>query len=344
MHRPGIFIIGLIILFLQPYAGNSAPAYGDTTKSACLQKASRILDEAIGIMQKSYYKKEGINWDSISQAAKQRLSEAASCDDIYEVIDWCFKQFNEPHSFIMPPSKAAAYNYDTCRMAVKPLMRQIVGQIKTEVIDGGIGYITVPWVRITDGNICSMIADSLQQDIAMLDKQGISKWIIDLRNNSGGNCWPMLAGLGPLLGEGVCGYFVSGSEKVALSYQGGTVYYGGYVRCQVQHPYVLRNAYKQIIVLTGPQTCSSGEIVALAFKGKDRVSFYGEPTAGLTTANTSYNLSDNSMLVLTVSKEADCKGNICEGRIIPNELFMLDPHDRANDLVKTSAIMWLQSL
>lgn len=343
MHRSRIIIIGLI-LFLRPIRDYSMPFDGDTTKSACLQKAAKVLDEAIGIMQKSYYKKDAVNWDSLSQAAKQRLSEAESCDDIYGIIDWCFKQFNEPHSFIMPPSKAAAYCYDTTRLKVRPVMRQMVGQMNAEAINGGIGYITVPWVGTTDPSICSIIADSLQHEIAMLDKQGVSKWIIDLRANSGGNCWPMLAGLGPLLGDGICGYFVSESDKVAFSYQGGAAFHGPYVRCQVQHPYELKNSYKQIIVLTSGKTCSSGEIIALAFKGKERVSFYGEPTAGFTTANTTYNLSDNSMLVLTICKEADCKGKVCEGKIIPNELFILDPQDKGNDLVKTSAIMWLQSL
>jgi hypothetical protein len=154
MHRLGIIIISSFIFLLQPFPGYSMPFDGDTTKSACFQKASKVLDEAIGIMQKSYYRKDGVNWDSLSQAARQRLSEAGSCDDIYEVIDWCFKQFNEPHSFIMPPSKAAAYNYDTGKLMVKPVMRQMVGPIKAETIDGGIGYITVPWVRTTDANIC----------------------------------------------------------------------------------------------------------------------------------------------------------------------------------------------
>jgi C-terminal processing protease CtpA/Prc len=199
-------------------------------------------------------------------------------------------------------------------------------------------------VRTTDPAICSLIADSLQQKIAHLDKQGVAKWIIDLRNNTGGNCWPMLAGLGPLLGDGVCGYFVSQTDKVPISYQNGVAEYGPYARCEVPHPYSLKSGYKQIIVITGPKTCSSGEIIALAFKGKDRVSFYGECTAGFTTVNTTYNLSDSSMLVLTVRKIADCKGAVCEGKIIPEELIAPDPHNKANDLVKTAAVMWLQSL
>src|SRR5215831_11300683 len=208
MHLRGAFVfIYLLSFFLQPARVKASPLYNDTTRSACLQNASRLLDEAFSIMQKNYYKREGVNWDSLYRAAKERLVDADNCDDIYSIIDWCFRQFDEHHSFIMPPSRAAIYNYDTARLSAKPTLHQLVGEIKGEMIDGGIGYITVPWIRTTDPDICTKLADSLQQVIATLDRHGISKWIIDLRSNSGGNCWPMLAGIGPLLGEGICGYF-----------------------------------------------------------------------------------------------------------------------------------------
>ena len=48
-------------------------------------------------------------------------------------------------------------------------------------------------------------ADSLQYQIKLMDNKYIKGWILDLRENSGGNCWPMLTGLGPLLGNGICG-------------------------------------------------------------------------------------------------------------------------------------------
>jgi hypothetical protein len=52
-----------------------------------------------------------------------------------------------------------------------------------------------------------------------------SGWIIDLRGNGGGNMWPMLAGIGFVLGEGNLGYFVDGkSIEVAWRYQDGALY------------------------------------------------------------------------------------------------------------------------
>jgi C-terminal processing protease CtpA/Prc len=218
-----------------------------------------------------------------------------------------------------------------------------MGSLKTELIsDKGIAYLDLPWVSTTDPAICTKIADSIQGVIASLDEKGINKWIIDLRNNRGGNCWPMLAGIGPLLGEGICGYFITEVEKVPISYKNGAAMHGRYKRCQVsQKPYKTKHEKNWVIVLTGPKTSSSGEIIALAFKGKEQAFLEGQPTAGLTTANSTYKLSDNSMLVLTVCQEADRNGNIYEGKIIPDELISSANDNNVNDAAKSAAIMYL---
>jgi len=58
---------------------------------------------------------------------------------------------------------------------------------------------TYPAIRVAvellgDGHSC-----------ASADRDDLIGWIVDLRGNGGGNMWPMLAGVGPVLGEGVVG-------------------------------------------------------------------------------------------------------------------------------------------
>ena len=313
----------------------------DTTLPVCLKKANGLLDEAFSFIQKNYYRKNAVEWDNLLAAAKKRLTSSGNCSEVYDIISWCFKELNESHSFIMPPAKAAVYNYDTASLQQKPTIKELVGDIKGEILDDGIAYLTVPWVSTTDSLICMQVADSLQQLIASLDEKDPKGWIIDLRKNTGGNCWPMLAGIGPLLGNGVCGYFVSAREKIPIIYNDGAALQGKYIRCRVSKGYKIKTTGKSIIVLTGHRTVSSGEIVALAFKGRQEVQFYGEPTAGYTTANATYTLSDNSMLVLTVCMEADRTGKICEGSIVPDEMVNTSTHPGAADPARTAAMMWL---
>lgn len=333
----------------------------DTLALPCSEKAERLLDEAFTFMEKNYYRRDDISWPDLEARARRQLETAANCDDAYASITWCFKQLNEPHSFIMPPDKAARYTGAAASPGSEPPLSGLVGEIRGEWLLDSIGYLTIPWVSTDDSLVCERIADSIQSVIARLDSRGISRWIIDLRKNSGGNCWPMLTGIGPLLGDGIYGYFVSSDERVPIAYRDGSAFQGRHVRCRVSDKgYRTQKDRKYIAILTGPGTVSAGEIVALAFRGRALTRLIGQPTEGLTTANATYSLSDNSMLVLTVCQEADFTGRICEGRIRPDTYVPFSeavspasgdgassstasgtPAAKGNDPAKEAAVSWL---
>ena len=143
-------------------------------------------------------------------------------------------------------------------------------------------------------------------------------------------------------GEGICGYFVFADSKKPWSYQDGAAINNGNIIAKTSKGgYQIKTPIKKIAVLIGPRTSISGEIIALAFKGKPNANLMGEPTAGFTTANTTYTLKDRSLLVLSVCKEADRTGSICEGKIIPDDHINQRPAFEGDDPVKNSAVMWL---
>ena len=134
-------------------------------------------------------------------------------------------------------------------------------------------------------------------------------------------------------GDGVAGAAVD---------EDGAAIQGRQVLCKISsqayHTHCVR---RSIVVLTGRHTVSAGEIVALAFKGKEQVCLYGEPTAGLTTANATYSLSDKSLLVLSVCQEADYNGHICEGSVQPDKFIETNVIATGDDAVKQAAVSWL---
>ena len=75
----------------------------DEVATSCIQRANNMLNEVLNLMQKHYYKKETVAWDTLIVAARNRLNKSGNCDDAYEAVKWCFTQLNERHSFIMPP-------------------------------------------------------------------------------------------------------------------------------------------------------------------------------------------------------------------------------------------------
>jgi len=60
--------------------------------------------------------------------------------------------------------------------------------------------------------------------------------VIDLRRDFGGDPWAMLAGIGPILGEGELGASASPAGRVPWSYRGGRSLEGDHARVAVAHP------------------------------------------------------------------------------------------------------------
>ena len=316
--------------------------------SSCRDSIARIVNQAMTIIKRDYYRREEIDWNTVSASVSERLQKMESCEDASVILSSCFSQLSEKHSFLMPATKASEYSGAAPEKTVtelkpeKPSLNRLVGKIMVAKENEDIGYITVPWISSTDPEVCTRLADSLQSIIEGLDQAGVSKWIIDLRANTGGNCWPMIAGMGPLLGEGVCGYFVFPDKRKPWVYKEGAAMHDENVIAKTSGSgYKLKTPVKRIAVLIGPKTSSSGEILALAFKGRQNTTLFGHPTAGLTTANTTYTLRDNSLLVLSVCKEADRSGTVCDGKIQPDEQVTIPASFKGDDPVKNSALMWL---
>ncbi|MGH2479614.1 MAG: S41 family peptidase, partial [Ktedonobacteraceae bacterium] len=175
-----------------------------------------------------------------------------------------------------------------------------------------IGYLNLPgFLGSREQN--KTYAETAQRLIGEIDQATTCGWVIDLRGNTGGNMWPMVAGVGPILGEGAWVAFEAPWEKRVAFYRGGQAgIEPDEVLSEVDQPTHLKRPEPPVAVLTSRLTASSGEFTALAFWGLPRVRTFGEPTAGLPTANRRIELSDGAMIALTVSLGADRTGRVYE--------------------------------
>lgn len=218
-------------------------------------------------------------------------------------------------------------------LAMKPVGRRLVGDI---------GYVELPGISGTTTQV-KEYATTAQQLLREMDQAGVRAWIVDLRRNGGGNMWPMLAGLGPLLGEGELGAFVYADERSTWSYRNGQALLEGEVLSQVDEPCLLRNLCSPVAVLLSRLTRSSGELTYLAFHGKPNVRSFGEPTAGVPTANSAHCLDDGAMIHLTVALGADRTGRTFDGPVTPDHPVQLNwaSLNTDQDPVLQAAVQWI---
>jgi C-terminal processing protease CtpA/Prc len=97
-----------------------------------------------------------------------------------------------------------------------------------------------------------------------------------------------------------------------------------------------------VAVLTSAQTASSGEAVDVAFRGRPNTRTFGRPTFGVSTANTTVQLSDSSMLLLTTARFADRLGNFYGYPLPPDERVEAERNaDPGQDATVAAAAGWL---
>ena len=151
----------------------------------------------------------------------------------------------------------------------------------------------------------------------------------------------MLAGVGPILGEGRVGASVSpDGQQVDWFYVDGQAKMGDAVQTEVEGPaYVLAEPLPRVAVLIGPSTISSGEALAIAFRGRPNTRSFGHLTAGLSTGTGEFVLSDGAWMMLAVCASADRTGQVYGSWIEPDQV--VTQRGTEGDPPLQAAIDWL---
>jgi C-terminal processing protease CtpA/Prc len=275
---------------------------------------------------------DNLDWGQVRADAFALAEGAETTFETYPAIKHAFGALKTGHSvFFTPAQVKGIFNSNTDVDGSKA--------VSGKRLENDLGYVAV---RDIGGNLETLkeYANALAQLIRDIDQQPTCGWIVDLRANTGGSMFPMVAGLTPIIGEGEIGGFLLGDgQRKTLSLQDGRVLVDDVVIPKfgelLDEPlYTLKRPAPPVAVLVGKKTASSAEITALAFIGRPDSRLFGEPTGGYTTANEVFPLFDGAMLVLTFATELDRTGAVYSESIIPDELV-------SDTKAMDAAIEWL---
>lgn len=298
------------------------------------------LDEVFTIVEGNSIRRDSVDFDEIKSKAYAKLNGMDSIENCYPIVKSILKDLGDNHSFFMPKEQVAKWQSTSKTADVNKIIT-----FNSKLLNQDIGYIHMKGFGSGDPISIQQYADSLQNQIKSIDNKNLKGWIIDLRENTGGNCWPMLAGLGPLLGNGICGYFIDNKQKKSswfYNYGESGIDSTTITKLSGQH-YELLNDSNPIAILTGTRTASSGEVVVAAFHNKNNTKSFGQSTRGLSTGNANFPLSDGSMILLTSSIYADRQGNIFGKEIEPDEIIKYSYSSKGKfyDNVIQRAVEWI---
>lgn len=262
------------------------------------KEADDFLDEVLTIMENNSINRNEINWGDFRNQVFERAIDAQSIEETYGAIQLALTLLGDNHSSFIKPDGSNIWGASTLRCRGEGF--------NLPTLPENIRYIAIKISSGSDSDENIAFAEDIQKKIKASDNENIRGWIVDLRGSGGGNMWPTLAGLGPILGEGIVGYFIDpDGTQISWAYANGASIINQNPVVRVSNPYELINPNPKVAILLDKGIASSGEAIAIAFVGRENTKSFGSPTCGLSTANIGFNLSSKAILNLTVSYMAD---------------------------------------
>lgn len=295
---------------------------------AVAPEAEAYLDEALDALQTRHINRATVDWTQVREVTRRLAAGAETPSDIHPVLRVAVGLLGERHSSFRGPSAATASGAAD-RPAPLP---------HGEMIAPGVGHLVLPELMPRDENdpLNAAYREALGETIARLEIDGVCRWVVDLRGDGGGNMWPMLNGLEPLLGAGPFGGFGDASGLQSRWVRKADQITDAGLDETMSDGQTGRLAVAPVAVLQGPGTASSGEMTAIAFRGRARTQTFGALTAGLTTANISYGLPDGAALLITTTGVHDGTGRFISGALAPDEAT-------PDEQTMARALGWLQT-
>ena len=260
-------------------------------------------------------------WEARRDAAVDAMLSEDSVADTYPALNALAIEAGGNHSRFMAPAQAEAAT-TTSETA----------QLPDAMYDGWVGIIRLPAFNSRDADLQRQYVDAALQAYARSDAP--CGWVVDLRGNGGGNMYPMLAAVAPLITDGVVLRLADDTEHVRVEVSNGVLTSPA---DSVAGSSSVASLDAPVALLTSSATASAAEAVVISFLGQDRVRTFGGSTAGMTTGNESFEMSDGALLVLTTSFMVDRSGTRHDGPLMPD--VPVNPRARTDALDVASA--WL---
>lgn len=309
----------------------------------------QYIDKTLLVIHENALNKDKIDWNSLRQDIYEKTKNAANIQTALPVYSYLFEKIEDHHGWLSYKNKNYRWITNTQKLnneAVKNAVKKY-DKVYATIINKNIGYVRIPGNNDFGAKKMDSIAANIVDEIDKINSNKIAGWIIDLRLNTGGNMYPMMAGISDLIGGNEkIGGFVTSDKKSEGEWllKDGNMYIDAN---QVLNRKKLKTPIKKqlpIAVLISGYTASSGEMTAISLIGRKKTKLFGEESAGFTTTNQGFKIDANSGLNLAVGYVVDRTGKIYIENVKPDvEIINGDNFEDLNKDKKISeSTKWLK--
>lgn len=306
------------------------------------------LDRIIQVVRTTSLYRENVNWEVVKDSLYQLAADAEELLDLAPALNYLLEVIHDEHGRVFYNNQAIAYYYSgelkehqkAFDMDIyQQVQNGVVYPFRAELIGERIGYIRVVGLSMGDNE---QMAKSIQNEVCRLKNIGADRWIVDLRFNGGGNMNPMVEGLAAIIGEGPLGGAVGvlPADDIVWEIVSGDFFNNGFsIKLPNSCSY---DSIAKVAVLTSLYTASSGEALAVIFKGRERTRFFGGNTIGLVTGTNWEVINEQLAISISVNYFQDRIGKVYQKYVDVDEeiSFPFDPHLLIDPCVQQS-VSWL---
>lgn len=309
----------------------------------------QYIDKTLLLIHDHALNKDKIDWNLLKEEVYTKTKDADHIQDALSIYPYVFEKIEDHHGWLSYKNK----NYRWVKNGEKHTSETIKNAVKNntqvyaELIDKNIGYVRIPGNNDFSAKKMDSIVGNIVDEIDKINSNTIKGWIIDLRLNTGGNMYPMIAGISDLNGDHEkVGGFVTSDKKPEGDWilKNGTIYIDAN---QVLNKRKLKITLKKqlpVAILISGYTASSGEMTAISFIGRKETKVFGEESAGYTTTNQGFKVNEDSGLNLAIGYVVDRTGKVYIENVKP-DVEIIDG-DNFENLIKdkkvAASLKWLK--
>lgn len=266
-----------------------------------------------------------LNWDEEYKSFQACLGKAKSTHDSMYCFAHILEHLDDVHTQIYLGGNYYGHypelnNDERARFsALMKVAEKHANKPEVRKLDDVI-YILVPSFNIKPEEI-NKYAQLFYDSVAACATSNPSGIILDFRYNTGGNAYPMIAGLGAFLGNEYVVFETGPEGEIVRRWhlEEGNLFINDFQVTQIKTRKLPDMSRVPMVVLTGPVTISSGFVAAVAFRGRVNTILMGEESvSGYTTSNGYFEFPPNLTMNFSTNYIADRDKNIYPQKLTPD--------------------------
>lgn len=288
---------------------------------AQIQSVKNVVQSFLDTVKSNAYMSPNLNWDSISNSLLNDTKEIDSTAHLAPHFNKVLRALKDGHSRLYPKSALNSQQDEKSMLEIFATMTDKEAGLPPKrfihkMINNKYAYINIPSVMLEN----RAYVDTIGKQLLELDKHNPKGWIIDVTENDGGNAFTMNWHFPTLIDSEQTYSTVDNNGKVSKNDKILDLKNTSEEEKRAADlfklnpdsvPYVkLKNTKVPIIILTSKITGSAGEFVTVHFKGQKNVLVVGQVTAGATSSNHPFEITNEYLVNLTTEVIKDRTGKI----------------------------------